>query len=180
MGNRSRIVVCLSVLALFSAVSASSARADEIFNLALSGTPAAYGGSGTLTLNQAPSASGNTFYTGSPSLVLSLTIDPTNPVTFSGGCDAEYTNGALDSLYSCSLTSSVVGDSISNVYASASSGGYGGTFSTYTSNGGYVYGTFTIGPGVISSAPEPSSLLMLGVGLLAIMGIATYRRKELA
>lgn len=169
------------MLASFIAVAASSAQADDIFTLTLTANTAsppdtAYGGTGTLDLSTVPSASGNTDYTtsGTPSMALSLIIDG---VTFTGtGCTAEYTNGALDTIYGCSFTGGG-SNSLSNFYASGTTGGYGGTFPSYGANGNYISGTLTISPEVIPTA-EPSTLLLLGLGLLGMMGMV-YRRKKL-
>ena len=180
MKNCTRIALSMLMLALFSLATASSAHADEIFNLTLTASspqPAQFGGTGTLTLSQAPAVSGNTTYTtaGSPSMALSFTIDG---FTFVGSnCTAQYTNGTLNTIFGCTF-GTVSGNSLSSIFASGSSGGYQALFPGDSINGGSVSGTFTIGAGTIQT-PETSGLILLGTALLGMVGMV-YGRKALA
>jgi hypothetical protein len=173
--NRTRVTLSLSVLALFCLAAASSARANEVYDLTLSANPPQYGGSGILTLSQAPGSGNSVFTSGGGTLTLSLEIDG---VTFNAsGCTADYTNSVLDTIYGCAFLP-VSGDAVTSLYASGTSGGYQVHFPSYGSNGGYISGLFTIGPGVDPPpVPEPSSLLLLGAGLLSLMGTVYGRRK---
>jgi hypothetical protein len=175
-------VPCLFVLAILGIATAPSARADEIFNLTLTANspqPPAFGGTGTLTLNNLPSTVTQTTYTigGVNALTLSFTIDG---VTFNetSGCTAQYsTTGVLNSLFGCSAVTSS-GDTLQSLNMSGTSGSYQASFPGDSINGGSVSGNIAIGQGVIVS-PEPSACLMLGSGLLGLIGMA-YRRKKLA
>ena len=175
VSSRLLLVPCFLALCHFGIATVPSAQADEIFNLTLTSTypNSTFGGMGTLDLSQAPASTGNTFYTGSgtPSVKVTLTIDG---VTFnSSGCSAEYSNAVLDSVYGCSFAS-VSGDSIYTLGLYGSSGNYGASFAG-APNGGSVGGNIVIGPGSVA-APEPSANLMYGMGLLSLLGLAVHRK----
>lgn len=167
--KRTLLLMSLAALAVFSPVAVPSAQASATtFDLTL--TPyngSLYGGTGTLTLNQSPSLTNpSEFYTigGTDSLALTVTIDSVTFTATGSGCTAEYTDGTLDSLYGCSFSSTNSQDSLSTLSLYGSSGSYQGTIAGASDGGSITISAVSDPPPV---APEPSTWVLWGTGLLA-------------
>jgi PEP-CTERM motif-containing protein len=167
------ITVCTAVLAL--AAPAALHASTVTYDLTL--TPSAgslYGGTGTITLNNAPSTSGISDYTQANGGLLDVTfsIDGQNfsLAGANGTTLVRFLNGSLNDI----TFAETIGTTPNRFTLDSTSG-----YAFYYNNGQAAsYGTFSAAlgnPTSPSPVPEPSSLLLFATGLLG--GAATlYRR----
>jgi hypothetical protein len=169
------------------AISPAFAHADTIYNLTLTPYYGPAGGTGTLDLNSAPSASGLSVYLANPttantieSLNFSLDggqftfnlgeADGTANTISTNGTQATFLNGALIALtYNANIASlSITLDSGSLYYTFTDTANQSDSTSGYITQGAIT----TSSP---AAAPEPSSLIFLGTGVLGLAGVVRRR-----
>jgi hypothetical protein len=167
-----KIRTCLVTLsAVCVLMLAPSALHADTFSYDVTLTPnpgSLYGGSGTFTVDSAPSATGVTNYSASQIANLSFLIDG-QEFTLAGdsGATIQFVNGSLTDI----TFAEQVGTS-PNRLDLQTSGVYAFYYNDELSESS---GTFTASPAPNASpVPEPSSLALLGTGMLALAG-ATRR-----
>ena len=147
-----------------------AARADVVYTLTLTDPSSSlYSGTGTLSLASAPSASGVTNYSASQVTGLSFTIDGE---TFAKS-DPSATVSTVQFLNG-SLTDITFADALGvtpNRFALQTTSGYAFYYNNELSA---AYGSITASP-AIAATPEPSSLLLLGTGVLGVAGVIKRR-----
>ncbi|HZY62691.1 MAG TPA: PEP-CTERM sorting domain-containing protein [Edaphobacter sp.] len=161
-------------VAFLITVAPSALHASSItYNLTLTpGAGSLYGGTGSITLNAAPSTSGNSDYTQANGglLDLSFNIDG-QTFTLSGATGStlvRFLNGDLNDI----TFAETIGTTPYRFTLHTTAG-----YAFYYNDGQAAsYGTFTASPASpVSPVPEPASLMLLTTGLLG--GAATlYRR----
>jgi hypothetical protein len=177
--------VVLPVLALLAA--APAVRADSItYDVTLSPTHGVYGGTGTVTLAAAPSASGLTTYSAANGQLkdLTFTIDGQ---TFSLSADKNALVEFLDGkLYDITFAQTVGSSSnrftldTSGVYAFYYNNGQSESSGALTAALAQVPSNPSTPPTPTTSpTPEPGSLLLLATALFA-GGFFLFRRKRVA
>ena len=180
-----RKLLSASLLAFGLAVAPVAAHADSVtYNLILTPTnPASNVGSGTgsLTVNTAPSASGNSDFStingGLTALSFSIggdTFDLTNAVGNYG--DAFFQNGNLISVVynggtdNKSVDFSLLAGALTYTFAD---------FDNFGTNGQLEFSqgiiSATIDPPGAPAVPEPSALLLFGTGALGLAGIVSRK-----
>jgi hypothetical protein len=176
-------------LVLFCACAVTPASASVTYILTLSANGGSYSGSGTLTASPFPptTGSGSKFYDvggtgGDGTLSLNITLSNGSGTTFTFST-ASSGNSGLGSACSAQLNyptpslNSISCDLASNSGGAGTSGG--ATLDIYDNSGGAVLvgtGSTYNGLSMTSAlAPEPSTLLLWGTGLLALGAI--FRKK---
>lgn len=169
------ITLIAACAALLAALVPATLHASPItYNLTLTpGNGSLYGGTGTLTLDSAPSSSGITDYTQANGKLLDVTftVDGQN-FTLAGATGTtlvRFLNGALNDI----TFAETIGTTPNRFTLNSTSG-----YAFYYNNGQAAsYGTFALGAANTSPVPEPASLLLFATGLLG--GAATlYRRMK--
>ena len=168
-----KVIFATLCAALFIVATPATLHAAPItYNLTL--TPSSgslYGGTGTLTLDAAPSSSGITDYTQADGKLIDVTfaVDGQNfsLAGATGTTLVRFLNGSLNDI----TFSQTIGTTPNRFTLNSTSG-----YAFYYNNGQAAsYGSFSIAAANTSPVPEPTSLLLLTTGLLGGAAIL-YRR----